>query len=116
MTTKGQKRPPELVARIREKAAATRAAPGYVDPRTRRRLEAQAAGTWVDPAVRYRETRLQLTPQVAALATRLAELEERVAALEARPIAAQIVEWKPNHRRIVDGGIPVSRQRKAAGL
>lgn len=50
----------------------------------------------------------ELEQIVAALAARVDELEARPAAGPTR-----VIEWKPNHRRHSEGGIPVNRQFRA---
>lgn len=53
--------------------------------------------------------------RMAVLERTVAALEERLLALESRP-AGGIIEWRPDHRRIVDGGTQVRAQRRAAGV
>lgn len=58
------------------------------------------------------------SPFRAELDQAIADIErltKRVEVLEARP-PGRIIEWRPNHRRHVDGGEPVRKQRKAVGL
>lgn len=56
----------------------------------------------------------QALAELALLRTEQASLRARVDALEARPVG--LVEWRPDHRRLKDGGTNVQRQRKAVGL
>lgn len=73
------------------------------------------------------DLRMQLhaaTARVAELEARNAELEElagdaaRLDRIEAKLTAllSGRVEWRPDSRRIVDGGTPARRQRRAAGV
>jgi hypothetical protein len=60
--------------------------------------------------------RERIVPVLIQIATALASIEARLAALEARPPAThvRIREWKPDHRRLVDGGTQVRKQRRKA--
>lgn len=54
----------------------------------------------------------QLEEQAELLddAYRLQRIEEKLDELLSRPVGDR--EWKPNHRRHVDGGVPIRQQRK----
>lgn len=58
--------------------------------------------------------RERILPVLTAIAASLASIDKRLARLEARPPTRieKIREWKPNHRRLVDGGTPIHRQRR----
>lgn len=84
-----------------------------------KRLEAIFVRTGVDhrldgaiAAARRRALIDALKRNPGGLLERLDALEDRVAALEARPLAVRIVEFKPNHRRVKDGGLNVNEQKR----
>lgn len=59
-----------------------------------------------------------LADAIEHLSTRVEQLEARVVELESRPAVSEVrvVEWRPNHRRIADGGRPVRDQRREVGI
>jgi hypothetical protein len=61
------------------------------------------------------------TPQYAITAVRklrleIAGLRAQIEAMREDIHALAVRTWRPDHRRIADGGQPVSLQRRAAGL
>lgn len=56
--------------------------------------------------------REKIVPVLLQIAAALDRLDARLAALEERPARVEVREWKPNHRRLVDGGTTVRRQRR----
>lgn len=55
-------------------------------------------------------------PEMAELRALITALTARVATLEAAPSGIRLVEWRPDHRRLTDGGQHVRPQRRANGL
>jgi hypothetical protein len=56
---------------------------------------------------------------LADLTERIAALEARIEALAERPVdrvTERVVEWRPDHRRQADGGRAVREQRRTMGL
>lgn len=87
---------------------------------------------WTDPlpGVRHDTGRPEGTGRVQVLTRQLEEAHEEIDRLRSelamlhggieakldellsRPATTQVVEWRPNHRRVVDGGTQVRRQRR----
>lgn len=59
--------------------------------------------------------RIPQVSRIAVLENLVAELTARIEALEANPGRGgeRIIEWKPNHRRVSDGGLNTNRQFRA---
>ena len=93
--------------RTADELGCSEAAVGY-------RLKRIMETTGVDhrPLRRIRSNRRQRELELVA---KVGELEARIEALEARPLAGptRVVEWRPNHRRRADGGLNTNVQRKA---
>ena len=56
--------------------------------------------------------RMRIHERLVATEERLHRIEAKIDELLSRPATTQVVQWRPDHRRIADGGRQVRKQRR----